>query len=224
MANYEIIGAGQDAPKKYKIIYADPPWAISFYPVKGETGMKFTQYKTMKLHAIKALPVKNISTENASIFMWTTNTFLPDALEVMKEWGFKYHCTIVWKKDNGITMRGVHRTVEFLLFGYNGKYPNIGKGKPLPCHVEHKRGKHSEKPDIFRKIIVDKFGDIPRIELFARQRAEGWDAWGDEIEESPVLGEKPTTSMFGISLMNATKNSTTKHTSSWKGSSYDYLS
>ena len=168
--------------KKYQVIYSDPPWKISFYPVKGETGMRFAQYKTMKTEDICKMKFDFVD-ENAVIFLWTTNTFLPDAFLVLKAWGFKYHCTIVWKKDNGITMRGVHRTVEFLLFGYNGRFPDIGCGKPLPCHVECKRGRHSEKPDVFRKIIVDKFGDVPRIELFARQRVEGWDAWGNEVKK-----------------------------------------
>jgi N6-adenosine-specific RNA methylase IME4 len=107
----------------------------------------------------------------------------------MGSWGFKYHCCVVWKKDNGITMRGFHRTVEFLLFGYNGKFPDIFKGKPFPCHVEVKRGRHSEKPHLFRELISNKFSGN-KIELFARQRVEGWDAWGNEIEESPVMGEE----------------------------------
>jgi hypothetical protein len=73
-----------------------------------------------------------------------------------------------------------HRTVEFLLFGYNGKFPDIFRGKPFPCFVSADRLKHSEKPNIFRELIRDKFkGDA--IELFSRQRVAGWDAWGDEI-------------------------------------------
>jgi site-specific DNA-methyltransferase (adenine-specific) len=126
--------------------------------------------------------------KNAVLFMWSTNTFLPDAIRVMSSWGFKYHCSIVWKKNNGITMRGFHRTVEFLLFGYNGKFPDIFRGKPFPCFVSADRLKHSEKPNIFRELIRDKFKGRA-IELFARQRVEGWDAWGNEIEGSPVLGE-----------------------------------
>ena len=173
--------------KKYQIIYADPPWNISYYPRENRKKMEWGNYDRMELKDIKALSIANIADENCALFMWTTNTFLPQAIEVIKEWGFKYHCTIVWKKDNGITMRGVHRTVEFLLFCYNGKFPDIGKGKPLPCHVEHIRGKHSEKPQIFRDIIVDKFGDIPRIELFARETTPGWDVWGNEVESDIEL-------------------------------------
>jgi len=192
MANSEIIGAGQDtarpAPKKYQIIYADPPWKCDILRTGTDKARRFDHYKTMKTEDICKMQF-DFFDENAVLFMWSTNTFLPDAIRVMSAWGFKYHCCIVWKKNNGITMRGFHRTVEFLLFGYNGKFPDIFRGNPFPCFVSVDRLKHSEKPKVFRELIRDKFkGDA--IELFARQRVEGWDAWGNEIEESPVLVEE----------------------------------
>jgi len=177
-----VLPAVVGSQTKYQIVYADPAWKISYYPRENRKKMKWENYPTMKLEDIKALPVNDITADNSVLFLWATNTFLPQALEVIKEWGFKYHCTIVWKKDNGITMRGVHRTVEFLLFAYKGSFPNIGSGKPLPCHVEHKRGKHSEKPNVFREIIVSKFGNLPRLEMFARQKINGWHVWGNEVE------------------------------------------
>ena len=175
--------------KKYEIIYADPPWKISYYPRENRKKMKWENYQLMKFEDIKKMPIKNMGSDNSVLFLWSTNTFLPKALELIKEWGYKYHCTITWKKDNGITMRGMHRTTEFMLFCYKGKFPNIGSGKAFPCHVEHKRGKHSEKPNLFRKLIIEKFGDLPRLELFAREKREGFDVFGNEVENSIDLSE-----------------------------------
>ena len=76
-----------------------------------------------------------------------------------------------------------------MLFCYKGKFPNIGSGKAFPCHVEHKRGKHSEKPNLFRKLIIEKFGDLPRLELFAREKREGFDVFGNEVDDSIDLSE-----------------------------------
>lgn len=146
-----------------------------------DKGRRFDHYDTMKTKEICRLPVEKISEDDSVLFLWTTNTFLKDAFKVMDVWGFKYHVTITWDKGAGITMRGFHRVTEFLLFGYKGRFPDIFRGVPIKTLITQGRLKHSEKPNIFRKIIVDKFGDVPRIELFARQRVEGWAAWGNEV-------------------------------------------
>jgi len=167
--------------KKYEIVYADPPWKCDPIRTGKDKGRQFDHYKTMKTKDICKLNF-NVFDDNCVLFLWATNTFLPDALKVIDSWGFKYHCCVVWNKKKGITMRGFHRTVEFLLFSYKGKFPDIWKGTPIPCLVESERLKHSEKPNIFRTMIVNKFGDLPRIELFAREKTEGWDVWGNEVD------------------------------------------
>lgn len=168
--------------KKYSIFYADPPWKCDILRSGKDAGRQFDNYPTMKTDDICKLDFRSMYNEDCLLFLWSTNTFLPDAIRVMKAWDFKYHCCIVWEKDRGITMRGFHRKVEFLLFGYEGKFPDISRGTPFPCHVSAKRTRHSEKPDIFRELIINKFGDLPRIELFARTRTPGWDVWGNEVE------------------------------------------
>lgn len=120
---------------------------------------------------------------------WTTDAHLPFAIEVMKCWGFTY-ATIgfVWNKKEKSgkqvcyygywTMKGT----EICLLGRKGKV------KPIKHNVrqlvEAERREHSRKPDIVRDKIVELLGDLPRIELFARQRTKGWDVWGDEVVKS----------------------------------------
>ncbi len=172
--------------KKYQIIYADPPWPISTFRTNTDGQYGFNVYKTMSVKGICRLPVRDITTNDAVIFIWATNTFLPDAIRVMSDWGFKYHCAITWDKRGGITMRGFHRVTEFLLFGYNGKFPDIGSGSPIKTLVSERRTGHSIKPKLFRDLISRKFSGR-KIELFARQKVDGWDCWGNEVESDIEL-------------------------------------
>lgn len=118
--------------KKYQIVYADPPWAYENKKVGGN-GMSGAeaQYPTMNIEAIKKLGVKKITDSNAILFLWATSPLLPDALEVMKAWGFQYKSSAVWDKMTvgiGYWFRGQH---EFLLVGTRG---NVS---PPPTTVTH---------------------------------------------------------------------------------------
>lgn len=172
---------------KYQIIYADPPWKVSMLRNGKDKARQFDHYQTMKTKDIAAMPISGLCDDNSIILLWSTNTFLEDAFFVLREWGFKYHCTITWDKKNGITMRGFHRVTEFLLFGYKGAFPSIGTGKPIKTLVQFERGKHSQKPNEIRNIITEKFGELRRLELFARQQHEGWDVFGNEVPNSIKL-------------------------------------
>jgi len=131
------------------------------------------------LEDIKNLKVQNLTEENCVLFLWTIQKYLKNAFDVMQEWGFKYQRTITWDKKNGMCLFGFHHRTEFLLFGYKGKLPMYPKRKTFPTLVEAKSKYHSNKPHIFREYI-QKFGD-KKIELFARQKVEGWDCWGNEV-------------------------------------------
>ena len=197
MAN-ELIGAGQDtarpAPKKYQVIYADPPWA---YPESGSNAKVHDRhYKCMSIQEISSLPVENIADSNCLLFLWVTFPRLFDAKNVIESWGFTYKTVaFVWVKRNkkqeslfwglGSWTRS---NSEVCLLGIRGKPRKISSSvhSVIISPIEH----HSKKPDETRMRIVNLCGDISRIELFARQRVEGWDAWGNEIEEAPVLGEE----------------------------------
>ena len=178
--------------KKYQIIYADPPW--------NETGGGKIKrgadkhYPLMKTRDIIALPVEEIAAQNAHLYLWTTNNFLPDALAVMKAWGFDYKTIITWVKDRiglGQYFRG---QTEHCLFGVRGMLPYKivnGKRQQGTTVFHAPRTKHSAKPIEMRRLIekVSDRNDFNKIELFARIPKEiiedptlkGWDAWGLEI-------------------------------------------
>lgn len=165
--------------KKYQLIYADPAWDVKKIKRRVRPNQIEFDYPTMSLEEIKNLPVQNISDNNSVLFLWTTHAYLPKAFEVMKTWGFKYQRTITWDKKNGMSLFGFHHRTEFCLFGYKGKIEMYPKRQTIPTLWIEKSTKHSKKPELFRKAI-EVFGDS-RIELFARERIEGWDAWGNEV-------------------------------------------
>lgn len=178
--------------KKYQIIYADPAW--------NETGGGKIKrgadkhYPLMKTKDIINLPVQNIADKNCHLYLWATNNFLPDALIVMKAWGFDYKTIITWIKDRiglGQYFRG--RT-EHCLFGVRGMLPYKiidGKRQQGETSFHAIRQRHSEKPPEMRKmieIVSDRTG-FNKIELFARIPKEiaedpalrDWDFWGNEV-------------------------------------------
>lgn len=171
---------------KYKTIYADPPW-------KESGGGKIKRgadahYPLMSTTEICKLPVQELYDPEVGchLYLWTTNNFLPDALKVIKAWGFEYVTTITWMKDKiglGQYYRGI---TEHCLFARTKKvlpYKVNENGKRCQGQTgfsEPKR-EHSQKPDTMREMI-EKVSYEPRIELFARDYHEGWDVWGNEVE------------------------------------------
>lgn len=131
-----------------------------------------------------ALDISAISEPNSHLYLWVTNNFLPDGLAIMKAWGFDYKTTITWAKDRfglGQYFRG---QTEHLLFGVKGNLPyKVVDGKRAQGRtlVTASRTEHSVKPQAFRQMI-ERVSYEPRIELFARQKTEGWDVWGNEVE------------------------------------------
>ena len=177
--------------KKYQIIYADPPWSYQNGGVPQ--GGVNAQYKTMSLSEIKELPIVEISDNPAVLLLWATFPQLQEALEVMKSWGFKYKTLgFSWLKTNknGSPFFGIgyyaKSNQEVCLLGVKGNAHSLVKTNKVSSFVSTGRTKHSEKPQIFRDKIVELFGDIPRIELFARQKTEGWDAIGDGIDGQDI--------------------------------------
>lgn len=166
--------------KAYQLIYADPPWPVKKIVRKSRPNQTpELDYPTLSLTEIAGLPVQTITATDCRLFLWTTQAFLPKAFGVMEAWGFRYQRVITWDKGNGMCLFGFHHRTEFLLFGYKGKISMYPKQKTVPTLVQAKSSRHSAKPQIFRDLLIP-FGS-PRIELFARERAEGWDAWGNEV-------------------------------------------
>jgi N6-adenosine-specific RNA methylase IME4 len=168
--------------KTYKTVYADPPWAESGGG-KIKRGAD-RHYPLMKTKDIMSLPVAALAEENCHLYLWVTNNFLPDGLEVMKAWGFRYITTITWQKDRiglGQYFRGC---TEHCLFGVKGNLPYKlldGKRQQGITGFYEKKKQHSTKPSIMRGMI-EKVSYAPYIELFARETFEGWDSWGNEIK------------------------------------------
>ncbi len=175
--------------KKYNIIYADPPWSYRDKRDKHKRmcGGALSHYPTMTIEEIKKLPVNQISDDNAILFLWVTFPNLQEGLDVIKAWGFKYKTLgFSWIKTNkkdGKPFFGIgwytKSNCECCLIGVKGKPHKESNG--VSSVVISPREEHSKKPDAVREKIVEFSGDIPRIELFARQYADGWDCWGNEV-------------------------------------------
>ena len=171
--------------KKYQIIYADPAWN---YNDQGCQGTMANHYKGMKLEDIKKLNVGGgLADKNCVLFMWATYPMLREALEVIKAWGFEYKSIafqwIKLNRKNGKPFYGLGRwtrgNTEPCLIATKGKPKRISAS--VFQIIEAPLRKHSQKPDEAREKIVQLVGDLPKIELFAREKAEGWDVWGNEV-------------------------------------------
>jgi site-specific DNA-methyltransferase (adenine-specific) len=145
------------------------------------------QYITQSKNWIAELPVGGVAEKDSVLFMWAVSPLLPEALEVMKAWGFKYiTVAFVWskhtknKKKVSNLGRWTMGNVEVCLLGRKGKPQRICKN--IKQLVEAERFRHSAKPAEVRDRIVALMGDLPRLELFAREKTEGWDVWGNEVE------------------------------------------
>ncbi len=172
--------------KRYRIIYADPAW--SYDDKSLNRGGAARHYATMSEIEICNLPIKKISEKEAVLFIWTTFPKLQESLNVIKAWGFDYKtCAFVWVKENKKSKswfwgmgRWTRSNAEIVLLATCG-----GGVKRMSASVHQiiqaPVGRHSEKPTIVRDKIIELVGDLPRIELFARQRATGWDSWGDQL-------------------------------------------
>ena len=169
--------------KKYNIIYADPPWKYKESWGNGQVG-----YNTMTNQEIIDMPVSEIAEDQAHLYLWVTNPFIKEGLDVCKAWGFDYKTLITWVKTykDGTPEMGMgyyfRGCTEHIIFGVRGKMKCVNKTtKNMVIAVNPKQ--HSQKPHIFKEMIVNTSGDLPRIELFARNVGlfkDGWDHWGDE--------------------------------------------
>jgi len=180
--------------KRYSIVYADPPWEYRQSGSKTNLrGMAKQHYNTMKTNEICKMPVRNICSDDCILFLWATFPNYNQALSVMESWGFIYKtAAFLWVKKNkkanslfwgmGAYTRA---NAEPLLIGISKKTKAKKSVISHKIHqvVESPIERHSEKPDIFRKKIVELLGDLPRIELFAREKVQGWDSWGNETDK-----------------------------------------
>jgi N6-adenosine-specific RNA methylase IME4 len=191
---------------KYKTILADPPW-LERGGGKIKRGAD-RHYPLMKTEAICDLgkPLQQYIEDDAHLYLWVTNNFIPDGLEVMNAWGFRYITCITWAKDKiglGQYFRG---QTEQLFFGVRGRGRAVQKTDPLTEKLHRgktlltaPRTKHSKKPPEARDL-VEYVSEGPYLELFARERAPGWFIWGNELDNDIDLNadgvKKPCPNML----------------------------
>ena len=179
---------GGDELKKYQIILADPPWAYRVWSKKGAGRSAESHYPTMSMDDIRNLPVRELADKNCILFMWVTFPTLREAFSVIDAWGFTYKTVaFAWVKQNKKTSSlfwgmgyWTRANVELCLLATKGSpkrhSANVHQVVFAPI------AEHSKKPDIIREKIAELAGDLPRIELFARQSPTGWDVWGNEVD------------------------------------------
>ncbi len=172
--------------KKYQIIYADPPWEYQMRQHGGvgdpETGGAVSHYPVMSMLELEALPIDQIADKDCLLFMWTTGPQLDRSIEVGKAWGFVYKTVaFIWNK---LRVNPGHYTMsqcEMVLVFKRGRIPQPRGARNVRQIVSEKRTRHSAKPSEVRNRIEQMFPEQAKIELFAREKVGGWDAWGDEI-------------------------------------------
>ena len=189
--------------KKFGTILADPPWPYhSPRAVIGNAGRGWqngnaalmtqvnvvSHYNTMSLESIKNLPIVDMTEKNAHLYLWTTNSFIEEAHEVARSWGFKPKTILTWvktKKDGTPSMKTGYwyrSATEHIIFAVKGKQRLLGECNPT-AYLLPRLKKHSEKPDFFYELI-EKESPGPYLELFSRKARIGWDYWGNEVEST----------------------------------------
>jgi N6-adenosine-specific RNA methylase IME4 len=176
---------------RFATILADPPW--QFVNRTGKVApehRRLSRYGTLELPEIIALPVREIATPTAHLYLWVPNALLPDGLAVMKAWGFTYKSNLVWhkiRKDGGSDGRGVgfyfRNVTELILFGVRGRNARtLSRGRTQVNLLATRKREHSRKPDEQYEII-QACSPGPFLELFGRGCRSSWTTWGDQADE-----------------------------------------
>jgi N6-adenosine-specific RNA methylase IME4 len=180
---------------------ADPPWQF-----KNRTGKvapehrRLSRYSTLSLREICALPIAQMTTETAHVYLWVPNALLPLGLQVLTAWGFEYKSNIVWhkiRKDGGSDGRGVgfyfRNVTELILFGVRGRNARtLPPGRRQVNMIQSRKREHSRKPDEQYEII-EACSAGPYLELFSRGVRKNWIAWGDQADGA----YRPTWDTYG---------------------------
>jgi N6-adenosine-specific RNA methylase IME4 len=173
----------------FSTILIDPPWRFENRTGKvAPEHRRLRRYRTMSSDEIAALPVGAHARTPSPRYLWCPNALLPDGLRIMQAWGFTYKTNIVWykvRKDGGPDGRGVgfyfRNVTELLLFGVKGTLRTLPPGRRQVNVLPSRKREHSRKPEeIYR--IIEQCSPGPYLELFARERTDGWTAWGDEVD------------------------------------------
>lgn len=177
---------------KFGTILVDPPWRFMNRTGKmAPEHKRLSRYETMTPEAIMAVPVSELAAPKSHLYLWVPNALLLEGLKVMQKWGFTYKTNLVWhkvRKDGGPDGRGVgfyfRNVTELVLFGVRGSFRTLSPGRRQVNIILSRKREHSRKPDELYQII-EQCSPGPFLELFARQRREGWIQWGNEVNKYP---------------------------------------
>ena len=182
LAERTIIQTMHSVVKLYGVIYADPPWKYETFSENGMDRSADNHYPTMSMFDMLTLNVP--AADDCVLFMWATVPMLPEALDLLHEWGFNYKSHICWIKDRQGTGYWTRNKHELLLIATKGKVPAPAMGTQPPSVIELPLGKHSEKPAFFADMISTLYPTTPKLEMFARVGRVGWDVIGNEAPDA----------------------------------------
>jgi N6-adenosine-specific RNA methylase IME4 len=190
--NATTVPTATESPK-FAILYADPPWDYKGQTQHGGSGVSDTggavrHYSTMTLDELMRLDVPSITADDALLFMWSSSPHLDQAVALMRAWGFSWATVaFVWDKLRVNPGFYTMSQCELCLVGKRGRIPRPRGARNIRQLVQSERREHSQKPDEVRKRIEAMFPTQAKVELFARERVDGWSAWGNEVESSVQL-------------------------------------
>lgn len=187
---------------QYETVVIDFPWEVvsnyqdkQFYRMakQWEDGERRMPYKLMSDEEILNFPIDEFAASRCDLFLWSITSKIPFCFKIFEKWGFKYMDFIAWDKEIGVPVNGIYRRAEWVLYGYRGTMGIAKKGAFIPTVIREKRREHSQKPDGFYTILTHNTLS-PRVDVFARKRHFGFDAWGEQTEQEV---EVPLTEVCG---------------------------
>ena len=175
---------------KFATVVIDPPWPLNSDMGLGKGGLKKAsvgnQYSMISMQDIEILPISEVLIDDALLFCWTINKYLPFTFDLLKAWGLKYSFTMTWVKKGGIqTPVTPMFNAEWVVVGRKGK-PKYLDIKAFKTANQWPRRKHSEKPEEFYELLR-RVTPSPRLDVFGRRRIAGFQSWGNEAPEEEVL-------------------------------------
>jgi len=173
---------------KYGCLVVDPPWQMQKIERDVRPNQVEFDYPTMTEEELKAFPLPDVAGDDCHLYLWTTQKHLPLALRLAEHWGFRYQCLLTWRKNVGFTPFSWMYSTEHVLFCTKGSLPLLKLGKRLDFEgvgFEAKVREHSRKPDEFYDIVRE-VSPGPRLDIFSREKRDGFDQYGNEVGKFDV--------------------------------------
>lgn len=182
---------GSLRPAHYNVVLADPPWSFATYSAKGHKKTAHAQYGCLSIQDIKQLPVSQLVAPDCALFMWATQAMIPEAMDTLQAWGFKFVSMGTWAKQSSTGKKWAFGTgyrfrsaAEFYILGMRGNLKQ--NTRSVRNLIVAPVREHSRKPDELREDIEKMFPGLPSCELFGRAPALGWDIWGNQSDLFPA--------------------------------------